>query len=154
MRIGTSFPTRLPAERAFAYLADFGTIEEWDPMIEHAERVDPGRPHVGSRYVLTGRGPLGMRLRLVHVITRLEPDATPQRVRLVGSSGTRYDGWDEITVHPDPAGGSIIGYEAEINLHGVGRMLLLVMPALWLVGRLRGRGPLDGMQRRLDELAS
>lgn len=32
MRLGTSFPSRLDAPRAWAYLSDFGSIEEWDPL--------------------------------------------------------------------------------------------------------------------------
>jgi hypothetical protein len=152
MRLGTSFPTRLAPDRAFAYLADFGTIEEWDPFVRRAERLDPGPPHVGSRYRLDARGPGGVRIGLDYVIEALEP---PRRVRLLGSSGTRFDGWDEITVEPGTDGGSTIRYEAEVNLHGVGRLLWLGMPIMALVGRLRGGGgPLDGMRRRLDELAA
>ncbi|MEO8246566.1 MAG: SRPBCC family protein [Chloroflexota bacterium] len=151
MRVATSFPTRLAPERAHAYVADFATIAEWDPLIRSAERLDPGPPRVGSRYHLVARGPLGRAFGLDYVITDLEP---PHRVRLDASSGTRFDGWDEITCMPVGDGGATVHYAAEINLHGVGRLLYLVMPVMWLVGRLRGRGPLDGLRRRLDELAA
>ncbi len=150
MRIGTSFPTRLAPDRAYAYLADFATIEEWDPFITHAERLDPGPPRVGSRYHLDGRAPIGMRVALDYVMESLEP---PKRIRLRGSSGTRFDGWDEITITPAPAGGSTIRYDAEVNLHGVGRLVGLAIPIMALIGRIRGGGPLDGMRRRLDALA-
>ena len=152
MRLGTTFPTLLAPERAFAYLADFGTIEEWDPFIEHAERLDPGPPRVGSRYRLDGRGPLGVRIGLDYVIEAL---AEPTRIRLRGSAGSRFDGWDELTVTPRAGGGSTIRYEAEVNLHGIGRLLWLGFPVMALIGRLRGGGgPLGGMRRRLDELAA
>ena len=57
-------------------------------------------------------------------------------------------------MRPGTEGGSTIGYEAEVNLHGVGRLLWVGMPIMALIGRLRGAGgPLDGLRRRLDELA-
>lgn len=151
MRVATSFPTRLAPERVHAYVADFATIAEWDPFIRSAERLDSGPPRVGSRYHLVARGPLGREFGLDYVIIDLEP---PRRVRLDASSGTRFDGWDEITFEPAGGGGATVHYAAEINLHGVGRLLYLVMPVMWLVGRLRGTGPLDGLRRRLDELAA
>jgi hypothetical protein len=150
MRVATSFPTRLGVERAHAYVADFATIAEWDPFIRSAERLDPGPPRVGSRYHLVARGPLGREFGLDYVITDLEP---PRRVRLDASSGTRFDGWDDITFVP-ASGGATVHYAAEINLHGVGRLLYLVMPVMWLFGRLRGNGPLDALRNRLDELAA
>ncbi len=48
MRLGTSFETQLAPHAAFAYLADFARIEEWDPFIRRAERLDPG-PHGSAR---------------------------------------------------------------------------------------------------------
>ena len=151
MRVATSFPTRLAPERAHAYVADFATIAEWDPFIRSAQRLDPGPPRVGSRYHLLARGPLGRGVGLDYVITDLQ---APHRVRLDASSGTRFDGWDDITFTPAKDGGSTVRYAAEINLHGVGRLLYLVMPVMWLVARLRGAGPLGGLRRRLDELAA
>jgi hypothetical protein len=151
MRVATAFPTRLAPGPAHAYVADFATIAEWDPFIRSAERLDPGPPRVGSRYHLRARGPLGREFGLDYVITDLE---APRRVRLDASSGTRFDGWDEITFSAAPDGGATVRYAAEINLHGVGRLLYLAMPVMRLVGRLRGNGPLDGLRRRLDELAA
>ena len=151
MRLGTSFPTRLAPDRAFAYLSDFATIEEWDPFIRRAERLDPGPPHVGSRYRLDARGPGGVGIGLDYVIEALEP---PRRVRLLGSSGTRFDGWDEISVEPGTEAAARFATRRRSTFTG-SDALWLGMPIMALIGRLRGGGgPLDGMRRRLDELAA
>ena len=147
MRLGTSFATRLAPDAAFAYLADFGSIVEWDPFIRHAHRLDAGPPRIGSRYRLDGRF-VGRRVTLDYEISELDPAA--RRVRLIGSGGRFYSGWDEITVLADAAGGSTVRYDAEVRLHGRARLFLLLAPAGLLLG---GRRALDGMRRRLDGMA-
>ncbi|MEP7041357.1 MAG: SRPBCC family protein [Chloroflexota bacterium] len=147
MRLGTEFRTNLDPARAFAYLSDFGSIEEWDPFIQRAERLDPGPPRIGSRYHLEGRL-LGRSVGLDYQITEIDPMA--RRVKLVGSGGRAYDGWDEITITPAD-GGSTVRYDAEVRLHGGARLLVLLAP----VGMILGGGrALAGMRRRLDEMAS
>jgi len=147
MRLKTSFPTTAEPDRAFEYLADFGRIEEWDPFIGRAVRLDPGPPRVGSRYDVFARGD---RLRLHYEVTDLDP--VGRRVRLNGSA-TGFRGWDEITVAPSPSGtGSVVTYEAEIGLHGLGRLLYLVAPIALLAFAIGGN-PMRGMRRRLDALA-
>jgi len=147
MRLGTSFPTRLAPEAAFTYLADFGSIEEWDPFIRRAQRLDPGPPRVGSRYRLDGRF-LGRRVLLDYEITELDP--ATRRVKLIGSGGRAYDGWDEITVTEATGGGSTVRYEAEVRLHGPARLLWIFAPIAMILG---GNRALDGMRRRLDQRA-
>ena len=147
MRLGTSFRTLLEADAAFAYLSDFASIEEWDPFIRRAERLDPGPPRVGSRYHLEGRF-IGRSVALDYKIVEL--DARARRVKLIGSGGRFYTGWDEITVAPMTGGGSTIRYEADITLHGRTRLMVLLAPLGFLLG---GRRALDGMGLRLDSMA-
>lgn len=147
MRLGTSFRTRLDADRAFAYLADFGTIEEWDPFIRRVERLDAGPPRVGSRYRLDGRF-LSRAVTLDYAIVEL--DAVVRRVKLTGSGGRFFTGWDEITVTPAGHAGATVRYEAEVNLHGRARLFWLLAPVGFLLG---GRRALDGMRLRLDAMA-
>jgi len=147
MRLGTSFKTRLAADAAFTYLADFGSIEEWDPFIRVATRLDPGPPRIGSRYHLEGRF-LGRRVDLDYRLTELEP---PRRLKLIGSGGRAYDGWDEITVTPSEGGGATVRYEAEVQLHGPARLLWVAAPIALMLG---GGRALKGMRRRLDALAA
>jgi len=143
MRLRTAFHTAAGADPAFAYLSDFGRIEEWDPFIARAERPDPGPPRVGTRYDVYAKGP-GFRLR--YTIEAIDPVA--RTVRLVGT-GSGYDGWDELHVEPDPAGGATVTYAAEIRLHGRARLLWLATPFMILFGSRA----MAGMRRRLDALA-
>jgi hypothetical protein len=146
MRLRTSFPTRATPDAAFAYLEDFGRIEEWDPFIGSAERLTPGEPRVGSVYVVRSkRGGLRLRYEVVDL------DRQARRIRLVGSA-TGFLGWDEITVLPAETGGSTVTYEAEIGLHGRGRLLYLLAPLLLVVGISFGGNAMRGMGRRLDAL--
>ena len=147
MRLGTSFVTRLGADAAFSYLADFGSIEEWDPFIQHAERLDTGPPRVGSRYRVHGRF-LRSSVTLDYQITELDQPA--RRVKLIGSGGRFFTGWDEITVTPFQNGGSTIRYVAQVSLHGRARLFWLLSPIGLLFG---GRRTLDGMRLRLDAVA-
>jgi hypothetical protein len=147
MRLSTSFTTRTPPERAFEYVADFGRIEEWDPFIAAVERLDPGPPAVGSRYVLRSRGP-GLVLR--YEVTALDPAA--RCVRLAGAA-TGFRGWDEISVEP-AGGGSRVRYTAEIGLRGRARLLWLAAPLMLVAMALGGGGPLRGLRRRIDELGA
>ncbi len=146
MRLGTSFRTRLDADRAFAYLADFGTIGEWDPFIRQVERLDAGPPRVGARYRLDGRF---LRRTVTLDYTIVELDGNARRVKLTGSGGLSCTGWDEITVTPT-RDGATVRYEAEVNLHGRARLFWLLAPIGLLLG---GRRALDGMRRRLDAMA-
>ena len=147
MRLGTSFRTRLDPDRAFAYLADFGTIEEWDPFIRRVERLDADPPRLGTRYRLEGRF-IHRAVTLDYTIVGL--DAKARRVRLTGSGGRFFTGWDDITVISAPDGGATVRYEAEVTLHGRARLFWLLAPIGFLLG---GRRALDGMRRRLDAMA-
>ncbi len=149
MRLRTSFATRAAPELAFAYLEDFGHIEEWDPFIRSVERLTVGEPRVGSVYRLTPRIG-GFRLR--YEVTDLDPAA--RRIRLNGTA-SGYRGWDEITVSPEagPGGGSIVRYEAEIGLRGRTRLLYLLAPAGLIAMLFFGGNAMRGMRRRLDRLA-
>ena len=37
-------------DRAFAYLADFASISDWDPGVARSRRITDGEPKAGSRY--------------------------------------------------------------------------------------------------------
>jgi hypothetical protein len=147
MRLGTSFVTRLGADAAFSYLADFGSIEEWDPFIRKSERLDPGPPRVGSQYRVHGRF---LRRSVILDYEIVELDQPARRVKLEGSGGRFFTGWDEISVLPMQNGGSTVRYRAEVTLHGCARLLWLLAPIGFLLG---GRKALNGMRQRLDAIA-
>jgi hypothetical protein len=149
MRLSTSFRTVAAPDRAWAIVRDFGRIEDWDPFIASVDRLDPGEPRVGSRYVLRSKGP-GLRLR--YEVETLDDDA--RRVRLLGAA-TGYRGWDEIVVAPDPDGspGSRVTYAAEILLSGRARLLWLLAPVMLGFMLLSGGRAMRGFQRLLDREA-
>lgn len=141
MRLKTSFRTLAAPDVAFSYLRDFGRIEEWDPFIASANRLTPGEPRVGSAYLLKARRG---RLTLHYEVVELDDQA--RRIRLVGSA-TGFRGWDEISVTPTEAVGSIVRYEAEIGLHGRGRLLYLFAPVILVAFAIPGRNPIRGLHR-------
>ncbi len=150
MQLGTSFHTRADPDSAFAYLADFSRIVEWDPFILRARALEDGPPRVGSRYRIIGRV-LGREIALDYRTVVLEP---PRLIRLEGQGGRAFDGWDQMSLAPDASGGTTIRYDAEIRLHGAARILWLLAPIAYLAMRVGFRGgPMAGMQRRLDGLA-
>jgi uncharacterized protein YndB with AHSA1/START domain len=150
MQLGTSFDTRADPATAFAYLADFAHIVEWDPFIVRADRLEDGEPRVGSGYRIIGRV-VGHEIALDYRTVALDP---PRRIRLEGRAGRTFDGWDQMTLTPAASGGTTIRYDAEVRLHGPARLLWLLAPMAYLAMRVGFRGgPLAGLQRCLDSLA-
>ncbi len=49
-RLHETIETSLPAEDAFAFIADFANSQVWDPGVATAERIDPGPVGLGARY--------------------------------------------------------------------------------------------------------
>ena len=60
-----------PLREAFAYVADFVNVEQWDPAVRRASRLTPGQPRVGSKYQVDLRAGLS----LVYEIIEIEPDS-------------------------------------------------------------------------------
>ena len=87
-RLHETIETSLPAEEAFAYIADFANSQFWDPGVATAERIDPGPVGLGARYkvnVLLRGKPSPMEYR----ITTYEPST---RVVLTGE-GSNVSLW-------------------------------------------------------------
>lgn len=107
----------LAPQDAFAYMARFENVAEWDPGIRGV-RVDPpgAAPAVGVAYVVTmafGRGTHDIHYRVVEL-------AAPTRIVLEGDA-PRYRVRDVITV--EPAGtGSRVTYAATVTPRGILRL--------------------------------
>ncbi len=137
--------TRLPIERAFAFVADFANAEQWDPGVASSARVDAGPTALGARY------DLGVRMRgrvspMRYEVTVYEPS---RRVVLTGA-GAGVAAVDDIRFEATPTG-TRIDYTADIRLQG-----LLSLAAPFASGAFRriARDARDGMQRALDRLAA
>jgi len=58
-------------QEAFAYIADFCTLREYNPSIREVKRLTPGLPDIGSRFELRLSAPVGS-IRAVLTITEMQ----------------------------------------------------------------------------------
>jgi carbon monoxide dehydrogenase subunit G len=143
-RLHFTIETSLPADEAFAYIADFANAQVWDPGVATAERIDPGPVGLGARYnvgVLLRGNPSPMEYR----ITTYEPST---RVILTGK-GSNVSAVDEIRFEPIPTG-TRIDYTADINLGG---WMRLVQPFVGGSFEKLTQDARGGMKKTLDERA-
>ena len=109
-RLVEQVTTRLPAEAAFAYVADFSRQAEWDPNTRSSRRVDEGPLGVGARFALEVNVG-GRSAPMEYRITEYDP---PHRVVLIGEGSGVWSSDDiSFTVIP---GGTRVDYVAEIKL--------------------------------------
>ena len=132
----------IPIEEAFDYLADFSRTAEWDPGVDEARRVTPGKVRLGSRFGLTVSF-LGRRTSLEYRITQFE---RPSRLVLIGGDSS-IRSVDEITFTARP-GGTRVTYEARIELVGIRR---IADPIFDLLFQRVGRLAMRGLRERLAE---
>jgi carbon monoxide dehydrogenase subunit G len=143
-RLHEIIETRLPAEDAFAFVADFANAQHWDPGVATSERIDPGPVGLGARYRL------GVRMRgkvapMEYRITTWEPST---RVVLTGE-GSSVSAVDEIRFEPIPTG-TRIDYTADIHLTG---WMRLAEPFAGGAFEKIAKDALGGMQKALEERA-
>lgn len=96
-------------QTAFAYLAHFANIRQWDPSVLAARQITGGMPRVGTRFRLSlrfGGRPVPMEYRITEM-------AAPHKLVLQGS-GASFKAEDRITLMPN-AEGTRIDYEADIH---------------------------------------
>lgn len=129
-------------EPAFAYLADFATIADWDPGVVRARRLSGDVPAVGSRYKVISSF-LGREVPLVYEIVEIE---RPRRVLLRAETGSVIS-LDEMTFAERPGGGTIVTYRADLRLKGLARIAELPMK---LAFRRLGDAARDGLSNRLS----
>jgi carbon monoxide dehydrogenase subunit G len=135
--------TTLPIDAAFAFVADFGNAERWDPGVVTSVRTNPGPVGVGASYHL------GVRLNgrtapMDYEITVFEPS---RRVVLKGT-GSGVSAVDDIRFEATNAG-TRIDYVADIRLVG---LLRLAAPFAGGAFARIARDASDGMRRTLDRL--
>jgi polyketide cyclase/dehydrase/lipid transport protein len=116
-RFRATIPSTLSQEEAFAYLAAFEHAAEWDPTVREASRVNEGELRVGTRFRVVSTV-ADLDLALVYEITRLEPP----RLVVLEAGDASISARDSFTVEPDGEG-SVVGYEATLELRGVRRLL-------------------------------
>lgn len=103
-------------ERAFAYLADFSSVRDWDPSVVRAERLDDGPIGLGSRFHVVTQF-RGREIELDYEL--IEHD--PHRTLALQAENGRVRSLDRITF--EPAGsGCRVTYDADLQLKGLLRL--------------------------------
>jgi carbon monoxide dehydrogenase subunit G len=131
-------------ERAFDFVADFSTTQEWDPGIQAATRLGDRPIGVGSRFELVSRFG-STEQTIVYEIAAYD---RPTSVTFVGE-GKAFRGTDVISFSEDAAG-TRVTYVADLGLKG---LTALAMP--FIRGRLDAMSDdaVDGLRRALDARA-
>lgn len=143
-RLVEQVTTRLPAEAAFAYVADFSRQAEWDPNTRSARRVDEEPLGVGARFALEVNVG-GRSAPMEYRITEYDP---PHKVVLIGEGSGVWSS-DEISFTAIP-GGTRVDYVAEIKLRGI---LGLAQPLMGRAFEKIARGAAEGMRAALEAQA-
>jgi carbon monoxide dehydrogenase subunit G len=118
-RVERVIETACPIERAFDFVANFSTTEEWDPGIPSARRLDDRPIGLGSRFELLSRFG-STEQTIVYEITAFDP---PNSVTFVGD-GKRFRGTDVISFVPGQDGGTRVTYVADLGLKGLSSLAL------------------------------
>ena len=134
--------SRWPAERAFAYMADFSNVPQWDESFHAAERLSPDPLQPGARFRLHG-GSLGRTIELDYETVELE---APRKVTLRTETSALIS-LDRIRVDEVAGGGSAVTYEADLRLKGPFRLFELPL-RLWF--RRIGDRAKAGLERELN----
>ena len=115
----------------YRYLQDFSTIEQWDPGVYRARKLDAGTPEVGSRFEVILQMPLGRR-PMQYTIEALEPE---RAITLRGEAGD-FSATDRIEFQPLGEQRCRISYRADLTLQRLpGPADKLIRPWLQRVGR-------------------
>lgn len=141
-RYRVAIPSRWDPDRAFAYMADFSNAARWDPSVIRASTiVGDGNTVTGFDLVVRSGGrEMPLRYEVI--------DRGPRRITLRALT-RRLESVDTITVAPD-TGGSLVEYDARLNLRGVARVFSpLLGPSLHRIGE-RARHSLESILARSD----
>ena len=109
----TKVHTTLSAAEAFALIADFRNLADWDPGVHSSVQASGDGVELGATYdveVQVGRGTSVLTYEVTHV--------APDRLLRVVGEDRRFRSVDVIEVEPT-ADGSIITYDATLTLKGV-----------------------------------
>lgn len=118
--VSRTFNVSPPPRVIVDYLKDFAHAEQWDPGTRSCERVDRG-PVAEGAYWHNVSKILGRTAELTYKLEEL----TDRKLVFVGEnkSSTSVD-----TITVDAAGaGSVVTFEAELEMHGAARLLNPVM---------------------------
>lgn len=138
-RYETTIASPWRPEEAFAYLADFSNVEQWDPGVDRAERLDD-EIRLGTRFRVEVSA-LGRRVPLQYRIVEL---TSPWKVVLLAETPT-FRSRDTVTVVPT-ATGCDLTYVAELRFRG---LIGVADPVLRIALRRIGDRAAAGLERAI-----
>lgn len=148
-RYRTTVHSPATTETAYAYLADFASILDWDPTVSAAELISGEPGELGARYRLV----IGLPLRSIpleyEVVEAAPPiDGGPAAVALRAENAD-FESYDVITFAPVPDGGTDVTYDADLRMKGYRR---LFDPGFALVMQVIGARARAGLVASLGAL--
>jgi NAD(P)-dependent dehydrogenase (short-subunit alcohol dehydrogenase family)/carbon monoxide dehydrogenase subunit G len=136
-------------EDVYRYLADFSTIQQWDPGVYRANKFTAGGPAVGTEYDLMLNS-AGRRVPMRYVTEALEPPANGKAQIVLSGEGSSFGAYDVISLAARGDDQTEIHYKADLTFSGgVARMESALQP--WLNGV--GKKAVDGMATALTPAA-
>lgn len=129
-----------PIEAAFAYVADFTTVAEWDPGIHESRKIS-GDGGIGTVYDVRAEF-RGKTMPFRYTVTGFEAN---ERIVLDGV-GEKASSLDTIQFAPVAGGGTRVTYTADFKLKGI---LRVAEPFLGATFRRLAHEALLGLESRL-----
>lgn len=142
-RYVASVETSWDREAAFAYLAEFSNVSEWDSGIPRARLLDGESLTRSARYEVVSAF-MGRETTMVYETVEIE---APRRI-LLRSEISSLVSLDEMTFDARPGGGTIVTYDADLTMKGAASLLELPMRLLFTRIGDRAR---NGLRERLAE---
>jgi Polyketide cyclase / dehydrase and lipid transport len=140
--IATVASTR-SADEAFAYLADFRSVAEWDPTVKSAVQIDDGDPlAAGAIFRVT----IKTAVSEIVLDYRTIESHRPERIVLRGENKSMVS-LDTIVIRDDGQGGAEVTYDAKLELKGARK---LADPLLQLAFQRLGNNARDGLRGKLN----
>jgi hypothetical protein len=137
----TSIDSTLSSKDAFAYMAAFENVAQWDPGVVEAQRLTEGPIKLGTEFQVLGQ--MGKRrIPLTYEVTQFEEGS--RLVLTASTSSLRSE--DEIRVVANGTG-STVTYKANLSLQGV---LRIANPFFSPTLRKIGDRARDGLRRELN----
>ena len=118
------------AHAAFDYLADLRNFVEWDPGVKRATQIEGSGGGLGASFdviVKSGRGEMTLRYATTHYA---EPRLPQPGLLVIEARSRMLTSVDRITVTGSTAG-SLVTYDAELELNGVLRCADFVLRPLF-----------------------
>lgn len=140
-RYRTTINSSMSASQAFAYMAAFENVADWDPGVRSAKRITNGPSRLGTRFDVVASF-MGRGLPLTYEITRFEEGST----FVLTAETSTLRSVDTVTVVADGSG-SRVTYDADLALKGLFKVF---DPSLRLAFRSIGNKARDGLRRVLN----